>query len=496
MTEIPLLATTGKSTRPDASIANASTLVEDGELKNLFELLVSGLQADRRSPKIRTDATEAGKIDFVPDLDTDVVVSVDDEVLARDGEDPDVTTTGPDASPQIDLAQMEKTLPVLGPRLPGPDKYTSANEASHSSVMTKVNLPESEQLPHETPDIKAPAQLLVAVHSPNTPPANFFSNGVPITPIGEQKTLNSPTQATLPTPVATASPPEKGVTSASPTPPFNIPVELPAKVATTLQPAEKPQKQPAASQQVILAHPQPANAKSVPNATEPARALNAPEIEPAKNTRPDTPQRENKKIPQVIPVANRTPLIASQPQIASALQSSFTVPIREFRNDNTNPVELIAASDGGSRQTTISTSANHLAASFTQSESRHIAQQLAVQFSKQSDGTTVIRLNPDELGHVRMTLKTVDGAMAMTIIAERPETADLMRRSINDLAREFQSLGYNNLSFDFSGNETADQNSAPFVETKNENDAQSTELPNQQLRPHDDTANGRLNLRL
>jgi len=66
-------------------------------------------------------------------------------------------------------------------------------------------------------------------------------------------------------------------------------------------------------------------------------------------------------------------------------------------------------------------------------------------------GTTEIALNPKELGRVRIALTHAEAGLSVTILAERPETADLMRRNIDVLAREFREMGHENLSFSFGG---------------------------------------------
>jgi flagellar hook-length control protein FliK len=86
-----------------------------------------------------------------------------------------------------------------------------------------------------------------------------------------------------------------------------------------------------------------------------------------------------------------------------------------------------------------------------QPEARFVAQQLGGHLSNQKEKTTTIRLTPEDLGHVRMTLRTNDTGLSLAIFAERPETAEFMRRNIEVLVQEFQSLGFENLNFQFDG---------------------------------------------
>lgn len=78
---------------------------------------------------------------------------------------------------------------------------------------------------------------------------------------------------------------------------------------------------------------------------------------------------------------------------------------------------------------------------------------IAVQVSaavKASDGDSIsIRLDPEELGPVRMKLNHNDTQITVSISAERPETLDLMRRHVDQLAQEMRGLGYTSMRFDF-----------------------------------------------
>ncbi len=65
-------------------------------------------------------------------------------------------------------------------------------------------------------------------------------------------------------------------------------------------------------------------------------------------------------------------------------------------------------------------------------------------------------LSPAELGRVRISMMGGDGAMTVHVMADRPETLDLMRRHIDILAQEFHDIGYGTAEFAF-GQNAADQ---------------------------------------
>jgi flagellar hook-length control protein FliK len=90
----------------------------------------------------------------------------------------------------------------------------------------------------------------------------------------------------------------------------------------------------------------------------------------------------------------------------------------------------------------------------------HVAHQIATAIVQTSGATTEIALNPAELGRVRISVTAGDAGLTVAIIAERPETVDLMRRNIDLLTRELREMGCENLTFTFgeqSGDADQDQ---------------------------------------
>jgi hypothetical protein len=81
--------------------------------------------------------------------------------------------------------------------------------------------------------------------------------------------------------------------------------------------------------------------------------------------------------------------------------------------------------------------------------SRNIVRQLEVGLAQTESGGTEIHLNPAELGRVRLSLVGTETSITLQIIAERPETVDLMRRHLDTLAAEFRALGYQSVNFEF-----------------------------------------------
>ena len=68
-----------------------------------------------------------------------------------------------------------------------------------------------------------------------------------------------------------------------------------------------------------------------------------------------------------------------------------------------------------------------------------------------------VTLAPEELGKVRMTIWATDGGLTLQLVADRPETLDLMRRHIDQLAQDFRDMGFERLSFAFGQGQKENQ---------------------------------------
>ncbi len=98
---------------------------------------------------------------------------------------------------------------------------------------------------------------------------------------------------------------------------------------------------------------------------------------------------------------------------------------------------------------------------------RLIAAQLAEVIRSNPEKPIELTLNPEELGRLRMTFQTEASTLNVILQVERPETLDLMRRHIAQLAQDMHALGYDEVSFSFQqqGQDTAAGNrSAPATQ--------------------------------
>lgn len=79
----------------------------------------------------------------------------------------------------------------------------------------------------------------------------------------------------------------------------------------------------------------------------------------------------------------------------------------------------------------------------------HVARQLAEAMFQNGNKPVELTLSPEELGRVRLSIKSAEHGIVVSVLAERTETLDLMRRHIDELRQEFQDLGYRDITFSF-----------------------------------------------
>lgn len=66
------------------------------------------------------------------------------------------------------------------------------------------------------------------------------------------------------------------------------------------------------------------------------------------------------------------------------------------------------------------------------------------------DGSIEVRLSPEELGRVRVSMIPGEAGLVVQLVAERPETLELLRRHADLLAADLHDAGYTGLEFSFS----------------------------------------------
>ncbi len=207
-------------------------------------------------------------------------------------------------------------------------------------------------------------------------------------------------------------------------------------------------------------------------------AIGSARMVPAAET---TPSRSREPVPNSPPpitsVTSGPGLTAPAPPLLSAHNNATASPISD------PAVSLLGVSDSVTDlsfeparilQTTGATS-TPLRADLA----AHVARQIAEGVQHAPNRPIEIALSPQELGRVRVSIKTEDKNIVVNILAERGETLDLMRRHIDQLGQTFRSIGYDSISFSFGqgaqdGAQTGER-TAKDETAKNRDDTISTQ---------------------
>lgn len=213
----------------------------------------------------------------------------------------------------------------------------------------------------------------------------------------------------------------------------------------------------------------------------------------------------SKQPEQVVPLPNvltEGVSIASQPEQVSAPMSathSFeTVASQPLMTDPVESLEITPPSSLEPRSLEVTRQSD--TTPIRQDHGPRAIQQIAAALTTNTEGRIELRLDPEELGLVRVGLTPGDGAMTVHVSAERSETLDLLRRHSDVLARELRDIGYGDVTFDFGSGErsnnppqraqTHEISSQPLEEN------QATPEPTQTIAPKSSALSGGLDLRL
>lgn len=93
-----------------------------------------------------------------------------------------------------------------------------------------------------------------------------------------------------------------------------------------------------------------------------------------------------------------------------------------------------------------------------QGSAAKVVRQIVVAIQRNTQGRSIdITLKPAELGQVTISLLSGDTGIYVSIIADRPETLELMRRNVDLLTQDFHDIGYEDTTFSFAGSDKQDK---------------------------------------
>lgn len=332
------------------------------------------------------------------------------------------------------LRAIIRAQPVTGepPWSANPTTNTPVDPDRHGAAV-----PVNTQPTPAIPGLSETVALTGIRPTPETPARPLDVPAAPLTAASAKRALQQPTD------------PETPLTPASLPPRSAVAPALPETTSNPAQPANTAQPQHPAWPERTVATP-PAGAPGRDVATEAARGSNAVFLRSA-GSPPEEHARPDIKARPVGPGVQTA--VAAPPLTASTAVVARPDPVPEPAMLDDTPIGELRFGPDMAQATR---SATPMA--FARPEiPRHMAMQLAEAAQRAGSGrATELMLNPAELGRVKISLNSNEGAVMVHVVADRPETLDLMRRHAEMLAQEFHSIGYGQAQFSFSHNGARD----------------------------------------
>ncbi|WP_425071567.1 flagellar hook-length control protein FliK [Sagittula sp. S175] len=160
-------------------------------------------------------------------------------------------------------------------------------------------------------------------------------------------------------------------------------------------------------------------------------------------------------IPKVPSGTAPTNVAPAMPQIIFHSQFAQTMELASRIEDasdevSSEPITQIGLAAGTRpEQSSVAAGLPHQSSPSQRADSASVVRQIVDGFSRINEGTVELRLAPEELGRVRMYLVSGEHGLTVHIQADRPETLDLMRRNVDELARNLADAGYEGAGFSF-----------------------------------------------
>lgn len=299
----------------------------------------------------------------------------------------------------------------------------------------------------ETLAPKVPTATTLAQPAPQqvAPPAEVTSTAAPLAPLTPETARNAPSRPlepllATPTPKPTDASARVELPKALPTLPLSkVEQDKPVAPHPLLDAQSKtlaqipPERQQTAPLVPVLTAPPNERRKDSFDARAPLMAAAAPQSTAANTT-------SKTALASALQSADQAKSIASQSQLS---------PLSAFADSDPFVMSRTDTGTAGPVQTQMN--------AITRADiPHHVSRQVAEALQHMPSRPVEISLNPDELGRVRLGVSTSEAGIVVSVLAERPETVDLMRRHINALEAAFQAIGYNDISFSFAGGDTPD----------------------------------------
>lgn len=197
------------------------------------------------------------------------------------------------------------------------------------------------------------------------------------------------------------------------------------------------------------------------------------------------------------PTGQVSRVIAVSPQM-QGIDLEQTAPVSsDPLVDGVDDPEVIATTSSGTFEPRLSSAISPLMKAASEFQLvRHQIVTVVVELAKPgAAGTVEVSLSPKELGGIRIEMQPRPDGLHIHLVAERPETSDLIRRHLDQLLTDLRTGGFSQTTFSFgqwSHRQPAERLKAP----DQPDDSYFVEMLDERIVPSADVFSGRLHLRL
>lgn len=353
---------------------------------------------------------------------------------------PIVQTRGPIADPggPWALKPIVRQGPTSG-QSPGVQQGDDASRAGGQAPVGP-NLPENARtrMPRENPLETQAAELGIASETPpapgprNAPPQHVPFIGLVTRPETANTEVKTPSRSANRTPVT-------------------VPAARSVQITDPTEPASRPAPDLETDQEddLPVRHvPEPAadaarHAQIAANATIAQEQFEAPQqTAPSRDTTANTsanPPAEERAAPDHHARGTQTAWSSSLADIPDR-------PVHDVRN----PAPAFAPLDGPDRAEGGAPATEAARPRGEPARLRPVVGQVVQAIARSlPDGVVELRLQPEELGRLRLVITPAETGHTVLVTAERPETLDLVRRHIDLFSADLKERGFQNLDFSF-----------------------------------------------
>lgn len=374
------------------------------------------------------------------------------------------------ANPSPEMTSETNPESGAQPRIPDPDAaaapplkvepFRPANglpeRALASSGPQEIETPPSAHLPRAESTRACPEQR----HLPPLPPPLPGSEPGPLAPSSLDPNVNTgePPARVAPEPAHLEAPQQSHIAGpiTGSTPLSDLTDQfLPADAAPLPPPGRSAQPQ---------AEAKPQNLAPVWNSRTEPLPLAMPVIAFSKRSAVPGPKAEVAEpvLPEDLRTGANTEIISQQPAASAvtrietdALTNAAPLPTGTSQSDpGTAPLSA------HHMPTLREISPHHMAPATRPEMPAQVPAQISQAVITASGPVTELRLSPEELGTVRIEVKTEREKVTVTLLAERPETLDLLRRHADRLVAEFRAAGFSEMNLGFGNLSAGDQGGA------------------------------------